>query len=661
MHRNVLTDALGSEDMAVIFQDWSRKAEELQQEINYAIEFNNRLKAGILRLPIGLTERGAPIEVSDTSKSGVSLAIKQKFADVGSSQDTCYGGTSVDITNDGMIVRYYELNHDDMPPSRMNQREFTFPEPQDITDVAWDQTYSLRLVVTVNKNIPQTLLRGTKHFLKIIVLPPNDELEPYPATMPTTDEPDRIPNDEELQVINTAFGSREALAAKRITLDTKNVVISPALEAPAEVKSGILYINPNTLRGPPEQLKIIFEGHELCHLSGYDEQESRNLTIQYLIQHKLLSSHIEFLASNKIGLVVESNWLSCLKNLDKNLQGVSQRKITMVSPEVGLLAKAGGLADVLDGLSRALINLGHDVSIITILYDSIDREKFGIKDTGASVPVYIGKELTEARIYKTDINGIKVLLVYHPLYAKSMYLGVRQEHYDMAREAGFGVSTDRGWTLHELSFRQAVFFKEAALGAIVALGLNPDIIHLHDWQTGLIAASLKEELRYKNNPILNMAGIIFTIHNLGYQGRFDKHLLELTGLGWNVFTMDKLEFYDNINLLKAGIVYADIVNTVSQTYAQEIQTEPMGEGLSAALRMKGQDLLGILNGLDYGEFNPKTDRRIFFKYNSEGVLEKKLKNKIALRKLLRQEGFAIKEPEDLYAPLIGVVARLVSQ
>ncbi|MFH1507155.1 MAG: hypothetical protein ABIG46_01830, partial [Candidatus Omnitrophota bacterium] len=220
MHRNVLTDALGSEDMAVIFQDWSRKAEELQQEINYAIEFNNRLKAGILRLPIGLTERGAPIEVSDTSKSGVSLAIKQKFADVGSSQDTCYGGTSVDITNDGMIVRYYELNHDDMPPSRMNQREFTFPEPQDITDVAWDQTYSLRLVVTVNKNIPQTLLRGTKHFLKIIVLPPNDELEPYPATMPTTDKQDTLPAPD--RVVSVP----EQLAGFTTTVNLDKVVVN---------------------------------------------------------------------------------------------------------------------------------------------------------------------------------------------------------------------------------------------------------------------------------------------------------------------------------------------------------------------------------------------------------------------------------------------------
>ncbi|MCM8827566.1 MAG: hypothetical protein NC904_08655, partial [Candidatus Omnitrophica bacterium] len=139
----------------------------------------------------------------------------------------------------------------------------------------------------------------------------------YPATLPTANQPDRQPTQEELQTIINAFGRREALAERRITLDNRNVIISPSLESPAEVKGGVLYVNPNTLRGPPEQLKVIFEGHELYHLLNptASEEEARLYTIRYLLKNNFLEEHIRFLEDNFLGLTPDEDWLSHLKQV----------------------------------------------------------------------------------------------------------------------------------------------------------------------------------------------------------------------------------------------------------------------------------------------------------------------------------------------------------
>jgi len=144
--------------------------------------------------------------------------------------------------------------------------------------------------------------------------------QPYPATNPATNDPDRAPKARELSRIIAAFGGRDALAVKNITLNRTNVVISPALASPAEVKGGVLYVNPNTLRGPPEQLRIIFEGHELFHLLGQNEEQARASTINYLITHNLLTIHINFLENNAIGLVVDEDWILTLRSASEKLE-----------------------------------------------------------------------------------------------------------------------------------------------------------------------------------------------------------------------------------------------------------------------------------------------------------------------------------------------------
>ena len=512
----------------------------------------------------------------------------------------------------------------------------------------------------------------------------------YPAAMPTTDEPDRAPSRSELKKITRAFGGRNVLAAHRITLNTTNVVISPFLAVPAEVRGGVLLVNPNTLRGPPPgQLRVIFEGHELFHLLGQNEQDARESTIQYLVTHNLLNSHIDFLGANDVGLVPDADWLDALyvaQPITAEQTSLGQRKIIMISPEIDPLSKTGGLADVLKAFPEELARLGHRVSVITMLYDSIDKERFNLEDLGITVPVVIGREedaqeeleITEAKVYRVRMNGVTVYLLEHPLYTKFIYLGDRRAHLDSVMRMGINVPEEmsREHFLHTLSFKQAVFFKEASLRAIAAIEelSNPDIIHLHDWQTGLIAAALKEEPGYRDNPRLNRAAVIFTIHNLAYQGRFNKMLLSLSGLPAGVYDEADVSselnigFQGDINALKAGVVYADYVTTVSPTYANEILTRRFGEGLEDSLQRRKQrnQLRGIVNGLDVVEFNPATDPRLrdypgFVNYTFDRLIEGKLQNKISLRALLRSKGFDMRDPRNPDAPLIGIVARLVNQ
>lgn len=194
-----------------------------------------------------------------------------------------------------------------------------------------------------------------------------------------------------------------------------------------------------------------------------------------------------------------------------------------------------------------------------------------------------------------------------------------------------------------------VFFSKAVLEAARVLGLEPDIVHCHDWQTALIPLYLKSLYR----PAFPEVRTVYTIHNLGYQGLFWHYDMPLLGVGWEYFHMNALEFYGKINFMKAGIVFGDRVTAVSPTYAREIQTPEAGFGLDGVLRARSGKVTGILNGLDTEEWNPSTDRHIPRTFGPE-----RLPGKAFCRTQLRREG-GLKMRRDL--PLVSVVARLSEQ
>ena len=183
------------------------------------------------------------------------------------------------------------------------------------------------------------------------------------------------------------------------------------------------------------------------------------------------------------------------------------------------------------------------------------------------------------------------------------------------------------------------------------LDFKPDVFHCHDWHAGLIPVYMKTI--YQDDPFFRDTATIFTIHNLAYQGRFPKELLPYLDISWEEFKLEKMEFWDGLNFIKAGVMYSDVVNTVSRQYAHEIQTPEFGEALDLPLRSRSNDLYGIVNGIDYDIWNPTTDDKIPAKYDLSSM-DGKVKDKLALQKELGL-------PQNAQIPLIGFVSRLTYQ
>ncbi len=303
--------------------------------------------------------------------------------------------------------------------------------------------------------------------------------------------------------------------------------------------------------------------------------------------------------------------------------------ILMLGSEVAPFAKVGGLGDVLGSLPHKLAEFGHDVRVMLPKYGLID-EKF--------------KSEMEFELYD-----------YIPVGWRNKYCGVFSikkqgvTYYFIDNEYYFGENCIYKWN----DLERFAFFDKAALEVLPKLGFRPDIIHCNDWQTGMIPVIL--EAYYKRNEFYQNMKTIFTIHNLKYQGIYSiESVKEFFSLEDWYFTDDKLEFHGSANLLKAGIVYSNLVTTVSPTYAEEIKTPIGGEGLDGLLSARGNSLFGILNGIDYDEYNPKTDKYIEFNYGKRNVLSGKMKNKMTLQKQLGL-------PVDGEKVMVGLVSRLVDQ
>ncbi len=206
----------------------------------------------------------------------------------------------------------------------------------------------------------------------------------------------------------------------------------------------------------------------------------------------------------------------------------------------------------------------------------------------------------------------------------------------------------------KIMHRDLFFFSRGILEACKSLGFRPDIIHCNDWQTGLVPLYLKT--LYMNDNFFRDTATLFTIHNIGYQGLFPASDLTLTNFGWDLFTPEGIEFYGRINFLKAGLISAEILNTVSYTYSREILTQEYGFGLEGVLKRRIADLYGIINGIDYQEWNPSDDRFIPASYTQSDLRGKNI-CKLELFKSL----FNFSKRLSMKIPLIGVVGRLSDQ
>ncbi|MBU1997965.1 MAG: glycogen synthase GlgA [Candidatus Omnitrophota bacterium] len=297
-------------------------------------------------------------------------------------------------------------------------------------------------------------------------------------------------------------------------------------------------------------------------------------------------------------------------------------KIVIAASEVVPFAKTGGLADVGGALPLALEKQGAEVIVIMPGYRAVHNsktQKVTLLKDGVSVS-RLGKKIN---VYFIDNN----------------------KYFDRD-----GLYQDKTGDYPDNLDRFSYFCKES-LELLKYLKFRPDIVHCHDWQSALIPVYLKTI--YKQDPFFKGAKSIFTIHNIGYQGLFAKEEFPKLSLDWSVFNMEGLEYYNKINILKGGIVFSDLVNTVSQTYSKEIQTKEFGFGMEGILNKRRNSVFGIINGLDYSIWDPATDKHIFKNFNLKTVEDKDV-NKEELQKFC-------KLPVKKGVPLFGIVSRLAEQ
>jgi starch synthase len=307
-------------------------------------------------------------------------------------------------------------------------------------------------------------------------------------------------------------------------------------------------------------------------------------------------------------------------------------KIAMITSEAVPFAKTGGLADVLGTLTTALERLGHQVTLIMPAYRCALRSEFHGRELPLDISVSIGDRQERATVLHSTIGN-----------AVSVFLIRADAHFD--REHLYGPPTGD----YPDNAERFTFFCRAALEVLRAYPV--DIIHAHDWQAALAIVFLKTQVeRY---PELAAVKTIFTIHNMGFQGLFPQTDWPLLNIDPAYFTPQFLEFYGRINFLKGGLVFADKLTTVSPTYAQEIMTPEQGFGLEGVVQQRAADLIGILNGVDYDEWNPWTDP-----YLEQHRVESNLTTKRSCKRRLRQ---MFNLPDLSRTPVLAMISRLTPQ
>jgi starch synthase len=309
-------------------------------------------------------------------------------------------------------------------------------------------------------------------------------------------------------------------------------------------------------------------------------------------------------------------------------------KIIFATSEVMPFSRSGDLADVSGSLPAAIADRGHEVTIITPRYGSVDIAAFDLKRKRSRLSINIkGKSVQGGLLEGSTPNGVPVLFVDQPAYfdRRGLYGSDSQDFPD--------------------NDERFAFFCRAVLETCCLLGLSPDVIHCNDWQTGPVPVLLQFE--YRERPELNGTGTVFTIHNMENLGLFPPEAVMTLGLGWNLFTPSNLEFFGKVSYLKAGLRFADNLTTVSKKYAEEIKTPAFGNGLEGMLQERSSDLKGILCGVDYSKWDPRKDPHITANYSADN-----LSGKVACKTDLQRR---MNLPPDPDAMLIGSICRLVSQ
>ena len=303
-------------------------------------------------------------------------------------------------------------------------------------------------------------------------------------------------------------------------------------------------------------------------------------------------------------------------------------RILMVASEAAPHAKTGGLADVVGALPRALARLGHHVDVVMPRYRRVPAGAFV-----ARLTVPLGGQVADATVYGVAGDGTRTLFVDYPPYFDRDYLyGAVGHDYPDNPE-------------------RFAFLCRAALEWAAAAAEPYDVFHGHDWQAGLLPVLQRE----MSSPRIQQIPCVFTIHNLAYQGVFDASWLPRLGLGWEWMHVNALEFWNRISLLKGGIVFSRLITTVSPRYAQEIQTAEYGFGFDGILQNRAADLVGILNGIDYDQWDPARDRSLPEPFDAA-----RLAGKQAARRALLEASGLPADPGGA-RPVVGLISRLVDQ
>ncbi len=299
-------------------------------------------------------------------------------------------------------------------------------------------------------------------------------------------------------------------------------------------------------------------------------------------------------------------------------------KIGIVASEAVPFAKTGGLADVAGTLFNVFRKMKNEVYLFLPLYKT--AKNIGELHSHGKISVKIGSQKMEGEVFTQAVeNGAIIFIDQNYYFGRDSLYGTKEGDYPDNAE-------------------RFAFFDLAVLKAAILLHLDLDILHLNDWQSGLIPLFVKDSgLKI---------GTLFTIHNLGYQGNFEQGILDLLNINRKYFTSEGLEFYGNVSYLKSGIVYSDYISTVSPSYAKEIQTTEYGAGMDGILRKRNDRLIGILNGIDYAAWSSETDKMIYTNYSLQDLSGKQL-NKTSLAKEIE---FDIGNK-----PLFGMVSRLAGQ
>jgi len=305
-------------------------------------------------------------------------------------------------------------------------------------------------------------------------------------------------------------------------------------------------------------------------------------------------------------------------------------RILFVASEALPYAKTGGLADVIEGLPKALVKLGHEVAVFLPKYQGVEASS--LEMTSMTIPQ--GTRLRFPAILNGGLHrGVRYFFLEDPFYfdREGIYGSKNHEYPDNAER-----------------FTE---FSRAAIELAKQIWM-PDLMHCHDWQTAMVPVLLRSS--YGDDPAMRDMPVVFTIHNMGYHGIFPRDALDRAGIPAGVFHPGGIEFFGNVNFLKGGLVYSDFLTTVSRKYAEEIQTSEFGFGLEGVVRMRADRLVGILNGVDYSTWSPERDSVIPEKYSAKNLAGKRV-----CKQALLDEFKLLKDVPQ--RPVLGIVSRFVDQ